>query len=243
MQEIKSVDFESEILRQYEFAEDFSDATIGLAYPQEIIYWSQGAQTHFGYMPRAAIGQDLSLVFPDFGLLHDLIEFEYAQNLDNFVEGKPLNTKGRRVGHGALIEVRALSGLTMNAKCSIYPLLVDSKLYLLLFLAIESAHTKTENAIAATDPKSPFSTDQSNPIVFGAQWALFLWKTQPALLVLLIAVGLMGLGIWRVESLGKAYKDIKGGHEEKAKPSPKPTDGTIVEVDPKTGDRTIRFGR
>jgi hypothetical protein len=200
--------FEAEILRQYESAFEFSDAVIALDSNQKIICWSKGAESQFKYAARAAIGQELNLIFSDFLVFQDLIDSEYTKNQALYAQGILLG-QGKRVAHGELLKAKTARDSEILVKCSIYPLAVDAVLYLVLFFAVEAAHSSEDNAIASTHSDSPFSPNQNNPFIFGAQWVLLLWKTQPGLLVLVILVGFLGLGIWRAESLGKAYKDVR----------------------------------
>ncbi len=212
--------FEAEILRQYESAFEFSDAVIVLDSNQKIIYWSKGAEDQFKYAARAAIGQELNLIFSDFLVLQDLLDSEYAKNQALYAQSI-IVTQGKRVAHGSLLRAKTSRDGEILVKCSIYPLPFEAVLYLVLFFAVEAAHSSEDNAIASTHSSSPFSPNQSNPFVFGAQWVLLLWKTQPGLLVVVILVGILGLGIWRIEPLGKAYKDIRSEQKptEQSKPS------------------------
>jgi hypothetical protein len=226
------LDFEAEILNLYGSACDFTDAVIVLAFPQEIVYWPESAIKYFGYSERAAIGQNASLIFPD-GMMQDLIDAEFTRQSDAAIAHKEL--QGKRVAHGSLLEIKTSKGTEIKAKCSLYPLLINEVLHLVLFFGIESDHSEAFNIESSNASNSPFSSN--NPFIFGAQWVLFLWKTQPVLFVILVFLGLGGLGIWKAEGLGKAIKEIM----PIARPKPEVKDGTIIDTD-KDGNRTIRFG-
>jgi hypothetical protein len=215
------MDFNELITHQYDSANAFADAAVVLIYPLVILHWSDGAAQRFGYTATEAVGKDLSLLFPKVGVITDLVESEYAHHLD--ARSRSVETKGKRVGHGALIDVLTRTGKTVKARCSIYPLTGDEKLYLLLFFAVED--NKTEAYVEKiTSPNSPFSPGESNPFIFGPKWVLHIWQTQPVLFFLLAFLGITGLGIWRVESIGKLYKEIKPPTEkvEKSKELPLP---------------------
>jgi hypothetical protein len=206
------MDFEDLITEQYEAANTFADAAVVLAYPLIIFHWTKGAVEHFGYTETEAIGKDLGILFPEIGLVRDLVESEYARHLDSRSRG--VSTHGRRIGHGALLEVLTSAGKTVKARCSIYPLLDEEKLYLLLFFGVEANKTALDIKKTTTDTASPFSPSDTNPFVFGAKWVLIIWQTQPILFFLLVFIGAAGLGVWRIESIGKAWKDIKPTSEK-----------------------------
>ena len=192
--------FAEAIAEQHSQADDFADGALVLDEDLSVVYASPGAIAAFGYKPRAILGTNLSILFPHNGSILEAIELVQKSLLD-YCDGKSFS---KRVAHGDLIEAVTAADAVFRAKVTVSPLLVAGADYLVLFLGVEGDHTESENVAIAANPDSPFSPNNSNPIIYALQWVHFGWKTnQKGLIILAALVGLTGLAIWRAEPILK----------------------------------------
>jgi hypothetical protein len=228
----EEVQFLSHLLENLSGLHWQSDADVAVSIRGRIVWASDGFQKSFGIRPLAAKEERVGDLLGIIGL--DEWVSDVQQRIIN--TASMLDGADRRVflsrtytyASGAKVRAKHLNGTEVEVIITLAPFSVEPIVYYAIFF----------NKFGEIKKPDDIKLPSSDPWVSRGEFISHLWKTQKAFLIVIALGGILALGIYRSESIVKLFEV-----QHKNTVPKKTEDGTIIRVDPKTGERVIRFGQ
>jgi hypothetical protein len=227
----EKVQFLSHLLENLSGLHWQSDADVVVSIRGRIVWASEGFQKNFGIRPLAAKEEQVGELLGIIGLDEWVSDVQQRiVNTASMLEGadrRVFLSRTYTYASGAKVRAKHLNGVEIEVIITLAPFSVEPVVYYAIFFNKQGEVKKSEDA----------KISSSDPWVSRGEFISNLWKTQKAFLIVIALGGFLALGIYRSESIVKLFE---AQHKNTA---PKKTeDGTIIRVDPETGEKVIRFG-
>jgi hypothetical protein len=209
-----------------------SDADVVVSIRGRIVWASDGFHKTFGIRPLAAKEEWVGAVLGVVGLDEWVSDVQQrivntASMLDG-AERRVFLTKTYTYASGSEVKARHIDGSEVGVIITLAPFSIRDVVYYAIFFNKQGYTRKSEEVKVAS----------SDPWVSRGEFVSNLWRTQRGFLLVVVLSGLLVFGIYKSGDIAKLFET----HQNKTAPA-KTEDGTIIRVDPDTGEKVIRFGK
>lgn len=227
-----------ELIRDaYPDAYRYADGAIVLDRSLQIIFFSDGTATIFGFDVFNAIYSNIGILKIK-ELSEEFLRKELDYFTDVFATGDKLRVRGRPINGGELLVGYNTRGEIVHVVCGVHPLLLEDIMHLAIFFQHAEKRAEFDHKIALTESKSPFSIKPPDgsigaQIVSVGDWLINLKGRHKLFLIGTASVVILGIFTWHIDSVSKII--------ENRKPSPAPS--TTPDSYSTEKERVIHFNR